>query len=901
MSRMRVFLSRCAAALGRRDADAELDEELRAHVELATEEHRKRGLSAEEARREALRSFGGVTQVRERFRELEGLLWIDNLRRDVGYALRQMRKSPGFAAVVIATLALGIGANAAVFSVLNAVLLRPLDFPSANRLVEVTSLKDGKPVGTSPPDVKDFAAQSRTFEKLAVCDEWRKNVSTSPEGDDAQELLVGLAPREFFEAFGVKPLVGRVFTAEEGRPGRNHVALITESFWRTRYRRDPKILGRALTINDQPYTIIGVVPDVIPRWISASYNQQAGVPLWEPFLPMPDVWSEQSRSGRGYQTIGLLKPGVTIEMAQADLARIADNLAATYPADREMGVEVMPLENTRSGNLKPLLLLLMGAVGLILLIACSNLAALLLARNTSRQREIAMRKALGAGRAALVRQVLAETLVLSLIGSALGLGIALGTTRALRLSDPGQLPQLLDLSLDWRVVAFTVLVGLGTCLLFGIAPAWLSTRVGAADALKEGGRNSSAPGRHRFRKALVASQIALSLMLLVEAGLLIQTLRRLQNQDLGFRVDHLMHGQLYLPPAQYATPESIIEFCDRLTERLRAIPGVRDVSITEIYPPSDRWRMMFSIEGRSVSRIEDIPSTIFGVVDANYLRTAGISVVRGRDFSESDGERTLPVAVVNQAFVRNYFPNEDPIGRRIELGAPVGLLPEDEWMGSRRVTVTIAGVMRDNRDQGLALPAAPQFLGLFRQMPPPVNSGFKDLLVRSDIAPEALEHSIERQLHTLDPRIPLSEAESMSSYLGSLTAVQRLTSAVLTAFAALGLILAVIGIYGVIAYLVAERTQEFGIRLALGSPRGAVLWLVSRQGLRMALGGVAIGLLGVVMVRRSMASLLYGVSALDGLTVAAASLALMGIALVACLVPARRAARVDPMRALRSD
>jgi putative ABC transport system permease protein len=390
-------------------------------------------------------------------------------------------------------------------------------------------------------------------------------------------------------------------------------------------------------------------------------------------------------------------------------------------------------------------------------------------------------------------------------------------------------------------------------------------------------------------------------MLLVGAGLLIQTLERLQSQDLGFRIDHLMHGRLYLPPAQYATPQSIDEFCDRLTERLRALPGVRAVSITEVYPPSDRWREMFSIEGRPVSRLEDIPSTIFGVVDANYLRTAGIALVRGRDFAESDGEKTLPVAIVNQAFVKKFFRDEDPIGRRIEVGAPRRLLAEDEWMGSQRVTVAIAGVMRDNRDQGLALPVAPQLIGLFRQMPRPVNSGFKDLLVRSDLAPEALEHSIEGQLHALDPRIPLSEVETMSEYLDDMMAAKRLTSIILASFAIVGLLLAVVGIYGVIAYLVAQRTQEIGIRLALGAPRSAVLWLVSSQGLRMALVGVAIGLMGTVMAARSLASLLYGISALDPVTLGATSAVLIAIVLAACALPARRAARIDPMRALRSE
>ncbi len=877
--------------------DADLERELRSDLELEEEEQRERGLSPEEASYAARRAFGNWTLIKEKTHEAWGWAPLEHLSQDLRYALRQMRRSPGFASVVVLVLALAIGANASVFSVLNAVLLRPLEFPNANRLVQITSLKNGKPVGMSGPDFRDFVTQSHTFEKMAIYDQWSKNVSTSPGGADPAEVLVGLAPAEFFEALGVQPLLGRLFTAEEGLEGRNHVALITETFWKAHYQRDPKILGRTLSINDQPYTIIGVLPATIPGWL---HRAQAQLPVFEPFVPGPGLWDEHSRGGRGNGSLGLLKPNVTIGQAQADSARIAENLATTHPVDREVGVAIAPLATMRTGDLRPLLLLLAGAVGLILLIACSNLAALLLARNTARQREFAMRKALGAGRAALVRQVLTETLLMSLMGSGCGLALAWGTTRALRMTDPGKIPQLLELTLDWRVVLFTLAAGLGTCLFFGMAPALLSTRVDAAGALKEGGRTSSGASRLGLRKVLVTAQIGLSLMLLVGAGLLIQTLERLQNQDLGFRVDHLVGGHLYLPPAQYPTAESITQFCDRLTERIRAVPGVRDVSVTTIYPPSDRWRMMFSIEGQALSRLEDVPSTIFGVVDANYLRTAGIPVVEGRDFSESDGERTLPVAIVNQAFVKQYFPDEDPLGRRIELGAPASLIAQDVWMGTQRETVTIAGVMRDNHDQGLALPVAPQLISLFRQTPV-VNSGFKDVLVRSSVRPEAVEQAVAQQVHVLDPQLPLSEVESMSEYLGDLTAAKRFTSVILASFAVIGLVLAVMGIYGVIAYLVAQRTQEIGIRLALGAPRSAVLLLVSSQGLRMALSGVAIGMIGTVVAARSLASLLYGISALDPVTLGAASVALIAIALAACALPARRAARIDPMRALRSE
>jgi predicted permease len=880
----------------RNQLDHDLDEELHAYAELASAEKVRTGMSLDEAYRDTRREMGGAEQIKQGVRDIRAGALLDRLVQDVRYALRQMRKSPGFAAVVVLVLALAIGANASVFSVLNAVLLRPLEFPNADRLVQITSVKNGKPVGVSGPDLRDFATLNHTFEKMAIYDQWRKNVSTSARGEDAEEVLVGLATTEFFEALGIQPLRGRLFTAEEGLEGRNHVALITETFWKSHYQRDPKILGRTLSINDQPYTIIGVLPATIPGWLHFA---QAQLPVFEPFLPDAEAWSEQSRGGRGNGAIGLLKPGVTIARAQADLARITENLAATHPVDRGVGISVASLATMRAGDLRPVLLLLMGAVGLILLIACSNLAALLLARNTARQREFAVRKALGAGAAALVRQILTETLVLSLMGSACGLALALGATRALRTTDPGKIPQLLAVTLDWRVALFTLAAGLGTCLFFGMAPVLLSVRLDAADALKEGGRTSSGASRQGFRKLLVIAQIALSMMLLVGAGLLIQTLERLENQDLGFRVDHLVRGHFYLPPAQYPAADTITRFCDQLTERIRSLPGVRDVSVTTIYPPSDRWRMMFSIERRPVSRLEDVPSTIFGVVDANYLPTAGIAVVRGRDFSESDREATLPVAVVNQAFVKQYFPNEDPIGQRIELGAPASLIAHDVWMGTQRETLTIAGVMRDNRDQGLALPVAPQLIALFRQVPK-VNFGFKDVLVRSDVAPEALEKTVAQQLHSLDPQLPLSEVETMSEYLDEMTAVKRFTSVILASFAGIGLLLAVMGIYGVIAYLVAQRTQEIGIRLALGAPQSAVVWLVSSQGLRMALAGVVIGLMGTALAARSMTSLLYGISALDPVTMGSASIVLIGIALGACVLPARRAAKIDPIQALRA-
>ena len=399
MDLIRILLSRCASLFHRRTLDDDLDEELRTHIDFAAEENRRRGMSEQEARTAALRAFGGITQTKETYRTQRGLPFLEHLGRDLRYGMRQLRKSPGFTFTAIATLALGIGANTAVFSVLDALLLRPLPFPNSERIVRIYSVSHGIPIGPSPLDSRDFARQNHTFEKLAVFDQWRKNVVTSNVGDMPESLHVGLGPPEVFQTLGVQPVLGRVFTADEGVAGRNHVALLTESFWENHYARNRSVLGQVVTINNSPYTIIGVIPDAISGWLRGIDEP---IELWEPFLPTPNVWDEMQRGGRNYTTVGLLKPGVTLQQAQADLETIAANLAATYPIDRNIGVLVQPLVASRAGDLRPQLYLLMAAVTLILLIACSNLAALLLARNTARQREFAMRAALGARRAILI-------------------------------------------------------------------------------------------------------------------------------------------------------------------------------------------------------------------------------------------------------------------------------------------------------------------------------------------------------------------------------------------------------------------------------------------------------------------------------------------------------------------
>jgi predicted permease len=897
MDWIRIFLSRCAALFRRKTLDADLDEEVRAHIDLAIADNLKQGMPAANARTEALRAFGGLTQTRESYRAQRGFPSVQHLGRDLHYAFRQLRKSPGFTCTAVLTLALGIGANSAVFSVLNALLLRPLPFPNADRIVRIYSVAHGLPIGPSPLDSRDFARLNHTFEKLAVFDQWRKNVVTSHAGDLPESLHVGLGPLELFQALGVQPILGRLFTPDEGVAGRNHVALLTESFWQSHYARNPAVLGQVITINGLPYTIIGVLPDTIPGWLR-GINEP--IDLWEPFLPTPDIWTEAQRGGRNFTTIGLLKPGVTLQQAQADLKTIADNLASTYPIDRNIGVLVQPLVISRAGDLRPQLYLLMAAVALILLIACSNLAALLLARHSGRQREFAMRAALGASRATLIRQILVETLLLSLIGGACGVALAWCIDLLVRYKHPLTIPQLATLSLDVPVLLFTLLTAVTASLLFGLAPAVLSSRIHLVEALKEGARGASAPARHWLRKALVIGQIALSLILTVSAALFLQTIVHLVHQDIGFRVDHLLKAHFFLPGEQYPTSDAITRFCDAFTERLRALPAVEDVSVTTIYPPWERWDMMFTIEGHPLPRPEDVPSTFFGVTDAFYLKTAGMSLLRGRDFSQTDRENTPIVAIINQTFARRFFPHDDPIGKRILLGSPPNLPVVSPWMSTQNVPVVVIGIMADSKDDGLELPVAPQLITLFRQVPA-VNYGFKDVMVRSRTAPQILAASIAQQLHQLNPSLPLSEIATMDVYIDEMTAGKRFTSLILAAFAALGLALALVGIYGVVSYLVVQRNQELAIRMALGAQRSAVLSLMVRQGFVLALAGVAFGLAGTALASRGLARLLYGISALDVLTLSAASVFLLTVATLASYLPARRATTIDPMQTLRAE
>jgi putative ABC transport system permease protein len=896
--------------------DEDFAAEVEAHIVLEAEHLREEGLTEQDALAAARRAFGNTTLVRETFYESRRARWWDDFRRDFRYGFRALRKSPGFAVVAVLTLALGIGANTAIFSIVSAVLIAPLPFPNADRLVMVRGVDHGRDLmGPSPIDALDYGRLSHSFERLVPYDYWRKNVSgigDSANGREtgssearemggstaAQEMLIGLVPSEYFEALRIRPVLGRLFRKEENVYGKHYVAVVNTTFWRERYAGRRDVLGRTIRINGEPYTIVGVVPDAIPRWMDAQYGLNAAQ-IWTPAAPYADFFSEANRGDRGVFVLARMKPGVAFARAQADLDIVAAQLARKYPIDRGIGVKLEPLGNVRVGSLQPILLLLSGAVGLILLIACSNVANLLLVRHSGRRRELAIRAALGGRRGAIVRQLTAESLVLGLLGGGAGVLLALAGTRILLALRPPQLRQLSEAHLDLRVLLFSAALSILTILVAGLAPAFTASRVDLADALKDAARGAtSGGGSQRVRRWLVVAETGLALMLMVGAGLLLRTVGRLQSQDLGYSPDHLMFAHVFVPEARYPDAPAITRFAARFRDDVMAIPGVREATITNMVPGTyNRWKQFITVPGREV-RSDDLPRIGFTVTDEHFLSTCGIPLVRGRDFAASDRQGGPPVALITQAAVKRFFPGEDPIGRTVHLGKPGDLPPP----GSARLSadVTIVGVVGDMRNEGLKQAASPQLLALYRQLPT-VNVGFKDLIVRTALKPTSVAPVIAERLRRLDPDIPLSEVAAVREIVLRQTSNTRFTTTLLGLFAALGTILALVGVYGVISYAVAQRTHEIGVRMALGARAGEIVWLILRPGIALGLGGAGVGILGAAAARRVLGSLLFGISPLDPPTFAAAAGLLLFAVAAACAVPAIRASRVDPVVALRYE
>lgn len=892
MDLIRTLLSRCAALIGGKKRDADLDEELGAHIDLAIAENLRSGMNAEDARTEALRVFGGVTQTREAYRVQRGLPLLAETARDLQFGFRQLRKSPGFAVTAILTLALGIGANVAIFSIVNGVLLNPLPFPQADRLVALHESKPNFENGSiSYPNFLDWRRENHSFSGMALA---RRYGFTMTGRGDGVQVQANFVSSNFFGVLGVQPLAGREFTEAEEQIGAAPVAMISEGLWRKKFNSDGKVLGQTIRLDGEGFTIVGVIPARFHLMIPGFTESDVYAPITQ--------WHNAALMKRGaglaFHGIARLKPGVSVDQARADMARVTSALAKDFPdADNAVGASMIPLKEQIVGDARTLLLVLLAAVGFVLLIACVNVASLLLARSASRSREFAVRAALGANRSRIVRQLVTESMLLGVAGSAIGLiPAAFGMQAALKLL-PEALPRANDIGLDARVLVFTVVITLLTATLFGLAPALKGWKAAPQASLKNDGRTLSGT-HHRALSVFVVIEMAVALVLLMGAGLMIRSLVRLWNVDSGFNAHNVLYFGVSMPPSLTGASAERTRAAFRDVENKFAnAPGMSGASLTWGAVPMDSDdEDLFWIDGQPKPANDgDMSWAIHYVVGPEYLGVMGVPLKRGRFFTPQDDEHGTPVAVVDDAFARKYFPNGDAIGKRLHVSI------------EGRV-VEIVGVVGHVRQWGLDMddtnPLRAQIYFPCMQMPDAfITSGGSATYVLARYKGSAAE-AIDA-LHRANKQMSVEQVifgeQTMEKVVATSMASRRFAMILLVAFAALAVALACIGIYGVMAYLVSQRTQELGIRMALGAPRSNVLGLVFRRGAKLTLWGIAIGLVAGLALARLMDSMLYGVSSTDPLTLGAVALLLMLVAMAACYLPAMRAASIDPMRALRTE
>jgi putative ABC transport system permease protein len=806
---------------------------------------------------------------------------MDTVLRDLRYAVRALLRQPGFSIAVALTLALGIGANTAIFSVVHGVLLRPLPYPNDGQLMTVwTKFASGLHETASMPDYGDWKAQNTTFARMSAYANSNDNLA-SPGGEPERVPSARVIP-DFFETLGVTPAAGRWFVPDEFVFGSHRVVVLGHGLWVRRFGANPAVVGQTITLNARPYTVVGVAPE--------SMRLPARAQLWSP-LAFDPASGPQGRRSDFLSVIGRLKPGVTQRRAQSDMGAIGRRLAAAYPAtNARVGVEVISLHDQLVGQIRPALLVFSAAVALVLLIACANVANLLLARATARDREMAVRAALGAARSRLVRQMLTESLVLAVTGGVLGLLLAWWGVRGLKAAAPPTLPRLDEIGLDPVALAFTAVAVIVTGFLFGIAPALRGSSFALHSTLSAGGRGGIGGGRgERLRGGLVVAQVALALVLLVGSGLLVRTFARLQQVDLGFDPRNVLTAQVVLPGAKYTTDDRMLGFFEALRDRLTSTPGVQVAGFTSDVPLAGGYSYIsFAVIGQPVPQHgQSLPDAIPTIATPDYFSALRIPLVAGRLFGPSDGPKAPRVVVVNQELVKKAFAGRDPIGERISFGNPTD---STSWL-------TIVGVVGSTRLEGVGLETYAQTFTPLAQSPVP----YVYVIARTAGDPLALTNALRREVVALDPTLPIASIMSMEQRAAESVAQFKLNSVIVTLFAAVALVLASIGIYAVISYAVVQRTREIGIRMALGAARGDVLRLIVRDGMAPAVIGVVAGAAGALAVTRLMRSLLYGVSATDPLVFGAVAGALAAVALGACWVPARRASRVDPNVALRND
>ena len=797
-----------------------------------------------------------------------------DLLRDMRYAVRQLAKAPGFTVVTVLTLALGIGATSAIFSVVNGVLLQPLPYPDPDGLVRVHEVvpQYGR-FSVAPANFLDWRKQNSVFERIAAY----AAGSTTLAGTEGPERVLNAAVSwDTFELLKVSPVLGRSFTEEEEMPGKANVIVLSQGAWQRRFGGDPSILGRTVNVSGAPATIVGVMP-------AGFYFPTRDAELWMPLTINP------ANPPRGAHFLGVLarrKPGISTDQAQAEMKTIAERLAVQYPASNaNESAEVVLLHEQIVGAIRPALMTLFAAVVVVVLIACANVANLLLVRASVREKEIAIRAAIGAGRRRLVLQMLAESLVLSLAAGGLGLLLAYLAIPSIQTLSAGSIPRVLDVAIDLRVLAFAFITSLAVGIVFGLAPAWQVTRTTLGGVLKEGGRGSSSSGGRWLRSGLLILEVALSIVLLVGATLLLRSFARLTSVDPGFRPEGVLTFRIALPQPSYPQPHNRVAFYDTLLNKLEALPQVTSAGMVQAFPMRGDYSLSFAIQGRPPSKPGEGPSANHRVASPGYFATLGIPLLRGRTFTDRDSENAPMVAVIDEAFATRHFPNEDPIGRGLDIGNGTDGFYE------------IVGIVGNVHHEGLDSDPLPTMYVPYRQ---DIFSGMW-LVARTNGDPAQLTSTVRQTVREIDPALPAFSISPLENVISDSVAQRRFSMLLLGVFALIALFLAAVGLYGVVAYTVSQRTQEIGVRMAIGADRSDVLKMVVGGGMKLALVGVVIGTAGALAVARLVAAMLFDVTPFDPTSYLLTAATLLTIAALACYVPARRAMRVDPVVALRQS